>query len=303
MPVPSDITALSTTAASNSPPGSETPSSIDDYLRSHASFIAQIRAVIGGAANPLIPSGNGTAAAANLTTSATDTTAGRATKVGDYGLGATSTGVVLPALANADTNTVTGFFICTGATLGVLPTSAGSLMHVERGSSNMASQVMWGLTGTGLAARKWSRTKRTDGIWDGWRESATLESPSFTGTPSVPTAAPGTNTTQAASTAFVLANPSGLGIGQTWQDVTASRALATSYTNSTGKPIQVSIGATNSSAGTTLNLTIAGVIVKGSSTGSTNYQSAVSAVVPNGATYSASYSGGTPASLLWSELR
>lgn len=55
MPVPSDITALSTTAASNSPPGSESPSSIDDYLRSHASFIAQLRAVIGGAVNANIP--------------------------------------------------------------------------------------------------------------------------------------------------------------------------------------------------------------------------------------------------------
>jgi len=36
--------------------------------------------------------------------------------------------------------------------------------------------------------------------------AAPLASPAFTGTPTVPTAAPGTNTTQAASTAFVLAN-------------------------------------------------------------------------------------------------
>lgn len=55
MPVPPDITALSAIVASNSPPGSETPSSIDDYLRSHAAFIAQMRAVIGGAVNPNIP--------------------------------------------------------------------------------------------------------------------------------------------------------------------------------------------------------------------------------------------------------
>ena len=31
------------------------------------------------------------------------------------------------------------------------------------------------------------------------------------------------------------------GIGQTWQDVTASRAKATTYTNSTGKPILINI--------------------------------------------------------------
>ena len=34
---------------------------------------------------------------------------------------------------------------------------------------------------------------------------------------------------------------SGLGIGQTWQDLTLSRAYGTSYTNSTGKPIMVNV--------------------------------------------------------------
>ena len=45
MPVPTVITDLSTTAGSNSPAGSESASgTIDDYLRAHASFIAQNRA-------------------------------------------------------------------------------------------------------------------------------------------------------------------------------------------------------------------------------------------------------------------
>lgn len=39
-----------------------------------------------------------------------------------------------------------------------------------------------------------------------------------------------------------------IGIAQTWQDVSASRAVSTSYQNTTGKPIQVAI--TASSAGT-----------------------------------------------------
>jgi Collagen triple helix repeat (20 copies) len=39
---------------------------------------------------------------------------------------------------------------------------------------------------------------------------APLNSPAFTGVPTVPTAAPGTNTTQAASTAFVIANSPGV---------------------------------------------------------------------------------------------
>ena len=39
------------------------------------------------------------------------------------------------------------------------------------------------------------------------------------------------------------------GVGQTWQDVTASRALGTTYTNSTGKPIQVSVVVRDTSNG------------------------------------------------------
>lgn len=43
MPLPSSINDLSTTAGSNSPSGSESPSTIDDYLRVYASYIAQLR--------------------------------------------------------------------------------------------------------------------------------------------------------------------------------------------------------------------------------------------------------------------
>ncbi len=40
--------------------------------------------------------------------------------------------------------------------------------------------------------------------------------------------------------------PAAIGVGQTWQDVKASRAIGTSYHNTTGKPIQVQIKSTNS---------------------------------------------------------
>ena len=49
MPVPSSISDLSTTPALNSPPGSESPSSIDDYLRTHAAFIRQVDDKVTGA--------------------------------------------------------------------------------------------------------------------------------------------------------------------------------------------------------------------------------------------------------------
>jgi hypothetical protein len=43
MPIPSSINDLSTSAGSNSPAGSESPSLIDDYLRTYASYIAILR--------------------------------------------------------------------------------------------------------------------------------------------------------------------------------------------------------------------------------------------------------------------
>jgi hypothetical protein len=47
MPVPSDIADLSQTAGNNSPPGSESPTTADDYLRAQAAFIAMLRDGVG----------------------------------------------------------------------------------------------------------------------------------------------------------------------------------------------------------------------------------------------------------------
>lgn len=70
---------------------------------------------------------------------------------------------------------------------------------------------------------------------------AVLDSPAFTGTPTAPTAAAGTNTTQLATTAFVKAKSEldSIGVGQTWQLVT--RTSGVQYTNSTGKPIALRV--------------------------------------------------------------
>lgn len=44
MPVPSSISELSTNPSLNSPSGSESPGTLDDYLRTHAAFIKQVSA-------------------------------------------------------------------------------------------------------------------------------------------------------------------------------------------------------------------------------------------------------------------
>lgn len=85
-----------------------------------------------------------------------------------------------------------------------------------------------------------------------------------------------------------------LGIGQTWQDVTANRAPNTVYTNTTGKPIQLYItGDLNDS---TIN--IGGVPLTGRDYSGGSF---ICLIVPVGATYSLSTT--STANLKWMELR
>jgi hypothetical protein len=46
--------------------------------------------------------------------------------------------------------------------------------------------------------------------------------------------------------AAILANDNSVGVGQTWQDMSSSRVINTSYRNTTGRPILVSVGITSS---------------------------------------------------------
>lgn len=73
-----------------------------------------------------------------------------------------------------------------------------------------------------------------------------------------------------------------LGSGQTWQDVTASRASGVTYTNSTGKPITFSC---SQNAGTSLTVIVGGVTVWSASTGASD-TCHISFVVPTDFTYS-----------------
>jgi len=81
---------------------------------------------------------------------------------------------------------------------------------------------------------------------EGLTAKADLASPVFTGNPTAPTPTTGDNDTSIATTAFV-AN-SAIGVGQTWQDVSGSRAFGGAvYQNTTGRPIMVSCGAPDNS--------------------------------------------------------
>lgn len=97
-----------------------------------------------------------------------------------------------------------------------------------------------------------------------------------------------------------------LGLGQTYQNVTASRAIGGGpYTNSTGRTITVSIACTINSGDAYLTISINGSTA-GFST--QTYASGKGVVlngflVPGGSTYQVTTSAGTASGLTWVELR
>jgi hypothetical protein len=109
-------------------------------------------------------------------------------------------------------------------------------------------------------------------------------------------------------TTWTSAAPSGVGMGQTWQNLTASRAYDTTYTNSTGKPIAVSVSGQSTSNGSFVHIvSVNGNEISYQTTYAANagYIHNIFFIVPNSATYSVTGTGGTNTTSLsiWSELR
>lgn len=102
-----------------------------------------------------------------------------------------------------------------------------------------------------------------------------------------------------------LAAMSSLGYGQTWQNVTGSRALATTYYNTTGRPISIAVNANGSASldvlgNTTITVSGLNIVTSSTTNRGTIPNAGCTAIVPAGATYSAS---GTGALTSWAELR
>ena len=98
--------------------------------------------------------------------------------------------------------------------------------------------------------------------------------------------------------------------GQTWTDVTSSRAMGTTYTNSTGRPIEVLITLDGGGPGARHDIYVNSVNIGkcyatdyySGSAATTHYQLA-NFTIPNGATYSDNVGNGSASVLLWFELR
>ena len=95
-----------------------------------------------------------------------------------------------------------------------------------------------------------------------------------------------------------------IAVGQRWTDMLLSRALNTVYTNSTGKPIALSVSVQATGVGASIQISIDGVTI---SRGMYNYNGNAStsnaAIIPAGSTYSVALSAGTGSISVWYELR
>ena len=94
-----------------------------------------------------------------------------------------------------------------------------------------------------------------------------------------------------------------IGVSQTWQDVTASRAIGTTYTNSTGKPIYIAVAGTGSAINVRANIATGGVTIVGNGASGSGFYVNNAAIIPAGSTYSVSTPTGTLTLQSWTELR
>jgi len=247
----------------------------------------------------------GTAATRDVTTSRTDTTAGRLLKFGDFGVGYS---IDIPQGANLNDYTTQGEYrqnMNANATpeLNYPAQLAGALKVM-----NVANGVIQEYTTFGSTRRKFLRGLY-DVVWSGWVEfyssgnDASLVKTSRT--ISTGTGLTGGGDLSANRTISLASSHWPIGVGQTWQDVTAQRALNTTYTNSTGRTIVVSIVAI-SGRDSYAAIYVDGKLIfhqRDTYNGADPRSSAV-AIVPPGSTYrvsSGNYSG-TGVSL-WMELR
>ena len=102
------------------------------------------------------------------------------------------------------------------------------------------------------------------------------------------------------SNTATIAQSTDLGVGQTWQNVTGGRSSGTTYTNNTGKPIQVVISVFSTSGAESNVLNVGGVILLDGDLGVGGMVSIQSFIVPSGVSYSFTT---TTQIRSWSELR
>lgn len=231
----------------------------------------------------------GTTAYEDVTTSNTDFTDGRVTKVGDGGIfsedgqsgtyisdwdAMTSSDVVSGESVYQDSSTLNGPVGSFASGVITKPASARCWVEFKPVVDNVTYKRKYDSTGP-----------LTD--WLKEFDSGTVSTSTEINT--------GTSDDTVVTPLGLAGSEYGLGVNQTWQDVSASRAANTTYTNSTGKPIFVSVY--RGSADNSAIITIDGIDIM-TDNGDSGSGGSLSFIVPNGSTYSFNRSP-----IIWAELR
>ena len=171
-----------------------------------------------------------------------------------------------------------------------LTTHVSGTLPVANGGTNATTASITSFNNiTGYTASGATGTTSTNLVFS---TSPTLVTPAL-GTPS---ALVGTNITGTANSLNA-----GLGVNQTWQGVT--RAIGTTYTNSTGKPITAAVSYTCTNANTVQGLIISGATVYAGAVNVATFAGGFSLIIPDGATYVTTTNAGTLTLVAWAELR
>jgi hypothetical protein len=117
----------------------------------------------------------------------------------------------------------------------------------------------------------------------------------------VPAVAGANTVTIPAATGTVALTSDVIGLSQTWQS--PARAIGTTYTNSTGKPIMVAICVTCTNGATAQGLIINGATIYAGAVNVATNGTGFALIVPNGATYVTTTNAGTLSIVGWAELR
>lgn len=200
--------------------------------------------------------------------------------------------------------TLAAGFVAVGATSNSVTGSiADTVLTVTAGSGLAVGQI---LSGTGVTANTTIIALGTgSGSTGTYVVSAsqtvasttiTVLNPTFTATGQ----ATGTGTAQITTWGSAVAQPS-LGVGQLWVNKNSSRAWYTTYTNNTGRAIQISVCNATFDAGLDINVNGVFVGFSGQDSGSGNDYNNMQAIVPSGAAYQANPRR-VIGNLFWAEL-
>ena len=212
-------------------------------------------------------------------------------------------------LSVTGTTTLVGTAIAPTPTAGDNSTKIATTAFVNTKVGTLGTMALQNATAVAITGG--TITGITDlAVADGGTGASTLSANAVllgNGTSALQTVAPSTsgNVLTSNGTTWTSAAATSIGVGQTWQNVTGSRAAGTTYTNSTGKPIFISVYGTGSPNNGVMSMTVDGVSLgqQGSAAvGSGVFYSTMTAIVPNGSTYSVNNVNGW-ALQNWAELR